>query len=233
MITKNFQKLGALVASLVGILTLSSAAEAITFTTIAGGVIGKVAPPSQVGASAITRYALNPGTPANASQVINFNSISINGLTYGNKGKLKATLKYLSGTDDEIAVVLFDKVGTGALTGGNYTFISSDATGPSLDWATSIASGTYKSYESFSAFEDVSSPSFLNQSWTLELQNSVNTATNVGAGSFSSFSIDASPVPFDSNAAPAGVVIVFGALMLRRKLQQSSAQKMSLESVNS
>jgi hypothetical protein len=64
--------------------------------------------------------------------------------------------------------------------------------------------------------------------WRLDLTN----AANGGTGSFGSYSINAA-VPFESNAAPAGVAIVFGALMLRRKLQQRSAQKMSLESVNS
>ncbi|MCW9681377.1 hypothetical protein FJR41_011305 [Dolichospermum planctonicum UHCC 0167] len=43
----------------------------------------------------------------------------------------------------------------------------------------------------------------------------------------------ATPVPFESNAAPAGMAIVFGAFMLRRRLQQRSAQKMLAESVDS
>ena len=48
-----------------------------------------------------------------------------------------------------------------------------------------------------------------------------------------SFQINATPVPFESNAAPAGMAIVFGAFMLRRRLQQRSAQKMLAESVDS
>jgi hypothetical protein len=224
MITKNFQKLGALVASLVGILTLSSAAEAITFTAV-GGAIGRTTGTlAQRGNAATKTYTL---TPTDTREVIDVTSFTINGLTYANKSKLKATITYAAGTDDQLSAVLFN---TGDLAGalnGNYTFLSSDA--PSgLDWRTSTgASGTYKSADSFSIFGG--GATFLNGGWSLELQNNAN----VGLGSFSSFSIDASPVPFDSNAAPAGVVIVFGALMLRRKLQQRSAQKMSLELVNS
>jgi hypothetical protein len=44
-----------------------------------------------------------------------------------------------------------------------------------------------------------------------------------------SFQINATPVPFESNAAPAGMAIVFGAFMLQRRLQQRSAQKMLAE----
>ncbi|GCL41538.1 hypothetical protein [Dolichospermum planctonicum] len=55
-----------------------------------------------------------------------------------------------------------------------------------------------------------------------------------GGVTISDFSATAAtPVPFESNAAPAGMAIVFGALMLRRKLQQRSAQKMLAESVDS
>ena len=53
---------------------------------------------------------------------------------------------------------------------------------------------------------------------------------------FNSFQINATaatPVPFETDAAPAGMAIVFGALMLRRRLQQHSARKMLAESVDS
>ena len=53
---------------------------------------------------------------------------------------------------------------------------------------------------------------------------------------FNSFQIDATaatPVPFETDAAPAGMAIVFGAFILRRRLQQRSAQKMLAESVDS
>ncbi|MFM6266353.1 MAG: hypothetical protein ACKPFA_07575, partial [Dolichospermum sp.] len=69
----------------------------------------------------------------------------------------------------------------------------------------------------------------LNANWTLNVQDTVKGDT----GSFSSFSIDVTPVPFESNAAPAGMAIVFGAFLVRRKLQQRSTQKMLAESVDS
>jgi hypothetical protein len=50
---------------------------------------------------------------------------------------------------------------------------------------------------------------------------------------FNSFQINATPVPFETNAAPAGMAIVFGAFVLRRRLQQRSAQKMLANSVDS
>jgi hypothetical protein len=60
-----------------------------------------------------------------------------------------------------------------------------------------------------------------------------NGASYANSTTFNSFQIDATPVPFESNAAPAGMAIVFGALMLRSKLRQRSAQKMLAESVDS
>jgi len=241
MITKNFQKLGALVASLVGILTLSSAAEAITFTSAGGGTIGRAT--GAVGAPATRTYQLIPG-PAETGSIANFNSVTISNLLFGSKKDLKATLIYsFSSPDPDItatrSITLFNRdtslTAPVARLNGKYTFVSSGG----LDWATAsnavgsnaVSSGRYNSVDDFSVFEDaVSDPSFLNATWSLQIQNF---ATSSPQGSFSSFSIDASPVPFESNAAPAGVAIVFGALMLRRKLQQRSAQKMSLESVNS
>lgn len=110
---------------------------------------------------------------------------------------------------------------------GNYTFANTGA-----NWYTEtsnpLPSATYASFQPLSAFNG--SP--LNGTWTLNVQD--DTMGVIGA--FSSFSIDATaatPVPFESNAAPAGVAIVFGALMLRRRLQQRSAQKMLANSVDS
>ncbi|MBS9391803.1 MAG: hypothetical protein HEQ29_01085 [Dolichospermum sp. LBC05a] len=63
---------------------------------------------------------------------------------------------------------------------------------------------------------------------------SIATVDNIlGRGSVTISDFSATPVPFESNAAPAGMAIVFGALMLRRRLQQRSAQKMLAESVDS
>ncbi|MBE9251882.1 proprotein convertase P-domain-containing protein [Dolichospermum sp. LEGE 00240] len=114
--------------------------------------------------------------------------------------------------------------GSGADLNGNYTFATTGA-----NWYTQAAlvpsATTYASFQPLSAFNGSS----LNGTWTLNVQDRLQSDT----GSFSSFSIDATPVPFESNAAPAGMAIVFGALMLRRRLQQRSAQKMLAESVDS
>jgi hypothetical protein len=54
-----------------------------------------------------------------------------------------------------------------------------------------------------------------------------------GRGSVTISNFSATPVPFETNAAPAGMAIVFGAFVLRSKLRQRSAQKMLAESVDS
>ncbi|MFM6022232.1 MAG: hypothetical protein ACKPER_04800, partial [Dolichospermum sp.] len=108
--------------------------------------------------------------------------------------------------------------------GGNYTFATTGA-----NWYTQTnpvpSAPTYASFQALSAFNG--SP--LDGTWTLNVQDELFRET----GSFSSFSIDATPVPFESNAAPAGMAIVFGAFFVRRKLQQRSTQKMLAESVDS
>ena len=235
MITKNFQKLGALVASLASILTLSSAAEAITFTSAAGGTIGRATATSTaaVGSPATRSYQLIPA-PTDPRKIADFNSITIKNLVFPNKANLKGSLVYnttVSGATATRTFTLFNKGGSAGDLNGDYTFVSDGG----LDWSTAstaVASGVYNSVDDFSSLGDpVDDPSFINSSWTLQLQN--YTTTYTPQGTFSNFSIDVAAVPFESNAAPAGVAIVFGAFVLRRKLQQRSAQKMSLESVNS
>jgi hypothetical protein len=230
MITTNFQKCGALVASLASILTLSSAAEAITFTspavTTSIGRTDNVGRTATIRTSAITNPTELPLTL--------FKSITINGLNLSANGRrLSASISLVDATDPNNSfgldpVTLFPSTsGTGsAITSGNYTFsTTSTTTWPITGYSSST---TYAlSSADFAQFIGID----LNgKQWQLDLTNGMTSTNSNGAGSLTGFSVDA-VVPFDSNAAPAGVVIVFGALMLRRKLQQRSAQKMSLESV--
>ncbi|MFM6282559.1 MAG: proprotein convertase P-domain-containing protein, partial [Dolichospermum sp.] len=79
---------------------------------------------------------------------------------------------------------------------GNYTFATTGA-----NWYTQtsdpVPSATYASSQPLSNFNGSS----LNGTWTLNVQDRVGEET----GSFSSFSIDVTPVPFESNAAPAAM----------------------------
>jgi hypothetical protein len=224
--------LGALVASLASILTLSSAAEAITLTIADSGPN----PNAASGLYSITTKSIGKSyAKAEATSYLSlviapsFNSITIKNLVLsGSKGKLSAMLTAIDQNGDIAGQSqLFNAfTGTGAsssIISGDYTFTSTGL----LTWASATNTpGTYASAGDLSA--DFFGAPLDNTTWRLDFAN--NSAG--GTGSFGGFSVDAT-VPFESNAAPAGVAIVFGALMLRRKLQQRSAQKMSLESVNS
>ncbi|MFM6023325.1 MAG: proprotein convertase P-domain-containing protein, partial [Dolichospermum sp.] len=78
---------------------------------------------------------------------------------------------------------------------GNYTFATAGANWYSQTTTPVPPATTYASFEPLSAFNG--SP--LNGTWTLKVEDRIRFDT----GSFSSFSIDATPVPFESNAAPA------------------------------
>jgi hypothetical protein len=240
MITKNFQKLGALVASLVSILTLSSAAEAITVagTTVTGSLISSPAVTTPIGATNSSRMqtiwtsAYSTATPLILSS---FNDLTIKGLNLNTNGRrLFATISLVDAITQSLVgttvpVDFMGSQGTGSgITTGDYTFSTTLGTEawPTTDYSSSttytLNPGDFTQFIGL----DVSG-----KQWQLDLTNGTNNTGN-GSGSLTGFSVDAT-VPFDSNAAPAGVVIVFGAFVLRRKLQQRSAQKMSLESVNS
>jgi len=240
MITTNFQKWGALVASLASILTLSSAAEAIVITSPTGPSSGRYSITSApaIGAPARTNVAASLNYTGTPFEIQSLNSVTINGLSLtGSKGKLTAKLTAfdLANSTELLSMTLFGMFtsagSTSSLSLGDYKFTPDFGS----TWATnSSAPGTYMALDpSGMTFGDFAGYSFdSNTKWTLDVGN----GRSAGTGSFSSFSVDATAaaaVPFESDAAPAGVVIVFGALMLRRKLQQRSAQKMSLESVNS
>ncbi|MFM6367884.1 MAG: proprotein convertase P-domain-containing protein, partial [Dolichospermum sp.] len=160
--------------------------------------------------------------------IASFNSVTIFGFTHTSYSDLRAFLSRGATT-----VQLFRSQSDGATftdngrsdLDGNYTFAT---TGDNwYDHSSDIVPpATYASSQSLSTAFNGSS---LNGTWTLNVQDRANQET----GSFSSFSIDVTAVPFESNAAPAGMAIVFGAFFVRRKLQQRSTQKMLAESVDS
>ncbi|MFM6370537.1 MAG: proprotein convertase P-domain-containing protein [Dolichospermum sp.] len=226
MISTNVQKWGGVVASLVSILALSSAAEAIIFTSPTGPILtgGRYRIPDN-NATGVSASISISGQPNIAS----FNSVTISGFTHTFYSDLRA---FLSNGTTEVQLfrtqwspdnATFTNLGRSDLS-GNYTFATTGA-----DWynhfSDIVPPATYASFEPLSAFNG----SALNGNWTLNVQDRANQET----GRFSSFSIDVTPVPFESNAAPAGMAIVFGAFFVRRKLQQRSAQKMLAELVDS
>lgn len=239
MITKNFQKLGALVASFVSILTLSSAAEAITIagTTITGSLISSPAVTTPIGASGVTRMqTIQTSAYSNATPLLlkSFNDLTIKGLNLSTNGRrlfgsISLVDAITQSTVESIVVDLIGSPGIGSgITTGDYTFSTTLGTEawPTTDYSSSTTYALNPAdFRQFIGL-DVSG-----KQWQLDLTNGTNNSGN-GSGSLTGFSVDAT-VPFESDAAPAGVAIVVGAFVLRRKLQQRSAQKMSLESVNS
>ena len=213
--------MGGVVASLVSILALSSAAEAITFTSPTGSY--NIPDNNATGVTASINISGQPN-------ISSFNSVTISGLTHTWYGDLRAFLS--NGTTTvQLLSTRWSPDNATFLTGngnadlnGNYTFATTGA-----NWYTQAglvpSATTYASFQSLSAFNGSS----LNGTWTLNVQDRLSDDT----GTFSSFSIDATSVPFESNAAPAGMAIVFGAFILRRRLQLHSARKMLAESVDS
>ena len=210
--------MGGVVASLVSILALSAPARAITF-----GFTGDYAPSnwnltnSNADGLVDTSNAPNSITLTGGNNGSDSFGITTYSITNTNPLPVNISFNWGYGTNDD--VTLSD---CGSIPGnfcdpfqivlnGNATTLISDAG--------SLQFGTYTT--------------LIPNGNTFGF--SIATADNrFGRGSvtISNFSA-ATPVPFESNAAPAGVAIVFGALMLRRRLQQRSAQKMLAESVDS
>ncbi|MFM6369642.1 MAG: proprotein convertase P-domain-containing protein, partial [Dolichospermum sp.] len=220
MISTNVQKWGGVVASLVSILALSSAAEAITFISPTG--------PYNIPNNNATGVTASINISGQPNNIASFNSVTISGFNHTYYADLRAFLSNGATTVQLFATqwsaddVGFELPG-GDLNGGNYTFATVGANW--YEQTNPVPPATYASFQALDAFDG----SQLNGTWTLNVQDRAGGA----AGSFSSFSIDVTPVPFESNAAPAAMAIVFGAFFVRRKLQQRSTQKMLAESVDS
>ncbi|MFM6215439.1 MAG: hypothetical protein ACKPCQ_02630 [Dolichospermum sp.] len=160
MISTNVQKWGGVVASLVSILALSSAAEAITFTSPTGPYV--IPDNNATGISATINISGQPN-------IASFNSVTISGFNHTYYADLRAFL-----SNGATTVQLFatqwaaDDVGfelPGGDLNGDYTFATTGA-----DWYTQtnpVPPATYASYQALSPFNG--SP--LDGTWTLNVQD--------------------------------------------------------------
>ncbi|MFM6267785.1 MAG: hypothetical protein ACKPFA_15000, partial [Dolichospermum sp.] len=128
MISTNVQKWGGVVASLVSILALSSAAEAITFTSPTSSQI--ITDNNETGVSATINISGQPN-------IASFNSVTISGFTHTYYSDLRAFLSNgtttvqlfrTHGLHDNATFTndgsIEDEVGSNNLS-GNYTFATS------------------------------------------------------------------------------------------------------------
>ncbi|MFM6250410.1 MAG: proprotein convertase P-domain-containing protein, partial [Dolichospermum sp.] len=186
MISTNVQKWGGVVASLVSILALSSAAEAITFTSPTGPTGGRYVIPDN-NATGVSASISISGQPNIAS----FNSVTISGFTHPFYSDLRAVLSNGTTTvqlfrtegDPDFQTFTNDgsiEVGSNNLS-GNYTFATSGANWYNQSSAIVPSAPTYASFQPLSAFNG----SQLDGTWTLNVQDRVGRVE----GSFSSFSI--------------------------------------------
>lgn len=242
MISTNVQKMGGVVASLVSILALSSPAKAVTLfgnysftndtrntaiypaTNTTGKAIGFTLPVT-------TNYTLD-------SILLRLGSYNT---TAGDVVKLQIYRDAAKTSNSPLGTTLesltFNNPSSGSDAIGNFSFT------PTTNF-TFLANTRYWLLMTVPSGDGVlwraNNPS-LSPTGITGMVNNGYQSTNGGATystsiTFNSFQIDATaatPVPFETDAAPAGMAIVFGALMLRRRLQQRSAQKMLAESVDS
>jgi hypothetical protein len=198
-----FKNGGGVVASLVSILALSAPARAITF-----GFTGDYAP---------SNWNL---TNSNADGSVNTsnapNSITLTGGDNYSDSFGRTTYS-ITNTNPASVNISF-----------NWLYSTQDS--PSWDRFDVNQNGSYTTIANSNA----------GGTYTTLIPNgntfgfSIATVDNgFGRGSVTISNFSATPVPFESNAAPAGMAIVFGAFMLRSKLRQRSAQKMLAESVDS
>ncbi|MDM3848678.1 MAG: hypothetical protein PT119_01510 [Aphanizomenon gracile PMC627.10] len=209
-------KNGGVVASLVSILALSAPARAITF-----GFTGDYAP------SNWNLTNLNADGSVNTSNAPN--SITLTGGNNGS-GSFGRTTYSITNTKPVPVNISFN---WGYSTTDFVTDSSCSLPGNFCDPFQIVLNGNATTLIS-------NAGSSQSGTYTTLIPNentfgfSIATADNYfrgGSVTISDFS--ATPVPFESNAAPAGMAIVFGAFFVRRRLQQRSAQKMLAESVDS
>ncbi|MFM6266860.1 MAG: hypothetical protein ACKPFA_10205, partial [Dolichospermum sp.] len=149
MISTNVQKWGGVVASLVSILALSSAAEAITFTSPTGTTGGRyvILDNNATGVEATINISGQPN-------IASFNSVTISGFTHSYYSDLRASLS--NGTT---TVQLFRTQSDGAIftnnrsdLSGNYTFATAGNNWYNQTPSIVPSAPTYASFQSLSAF---------------------------------------------------------------------------------
>jgi subtilisin-like proprotein convertase family protein len=192
------------------VLAISSSAEAISFTSAPG--------PYNIpdnNATGVTASINISGQPNIAS----FDSVTISGFTHSFYADLRAFL-----SNGATTVQLFRNRNNPDFQtftisildlSGNYTFATTGA-----NWYTQTTdpvptATTYASFAPLSAFDGSS----LNGTWTLNVQDRESS----DIGSFSSFTINATPVPFGFEPT-GGLLIVGGACFLRKQLKKKTTK---------
>ncbi|MCY7332935.1 MAG: proprotein convertase P-domain-containing protein [Pseudanabaena sp. CAN_BIN31] len=194
-------------------LAISSSAEAISFTSPSGPFGFYNIPDNDT--TGVTASINISGQPNIAS----FDSVTISGFTHSYYGDLRAFLsngattvqlfRTSSSPDSQTFTREFSALS------GNYTFATTGA-----NWYTQTVdpvptATTYASFAPLSAFNGSS----LNGTWTLNVQD----RAFIDTGSFSSFTIDATPVPFGFEPT-GGLLIVGGAWFLRKQLKKKTTK---------
>ncbi|MFM5900100.1 MAG: hypothetical protein ACKO9R_02325 [Dolichospermum sp.] len=198
-------KNGGVVASLVSILALSAPARAITF-----GFTGDYAPSNW---NLINSNADGSVNISNAP-----NSITLTGGNNGSRSFGRTDYR-ITNTNTLPVNISF-----------NWLYSSPDT--PNFDRFDVNLNGSYTTIASSNGASGTYTTTLIPNGNTFGF--SIATMdNNTGRGSVRITNFSATPVPFESNAAPAGMAIVFGAFFVRRKLQQRSTQKMLAESVDS
>jgi subtilisin-like proprotein convertase family protein len=191
------------------VLAISSSAEAISFTSAPG--------PYNIpdnNATGVTASINISGQPNIAS----FDSVTISGFTHSFYADLRAFLSngtttvqlFRNRNNPDFQVFTIDSLELS----GNYTFATTGA-----NWYTQSnpvpTATTYASFAPLSAFDGSS----LNGTWTLNVQD----RESIDIGSFSSFTINATPVPFGFEPT-GGLLIVGGACFLRKQLKKKTTK---------
>ena len=203
-ILKNSLSWGGVVALVATTLAVANPAQAIGFSSPVG--LYAIPDDDATGVS----VSINISGQGN---IISFDSVTITGFTHPFYPDLRASL-----TNGSSTVRLFRTtfapdnqvfIRQSLVLNGNYTFATAGA-----NWYTQTVTPvptatTYASFQPLTAFNGQS----LNGNWTLNVQD----RASGDRGSFTQFTINATPVPFEFEPT-GGVVLLGGAWLLRKRL---------------